>query len=64
MAELQKLSIPHGWKIMWNELPETDPEVRSGEMVDAFLPARTEPDNIVLWLKSEYPRISRRGYMI
>lgn len=25
MAKLQKLSIPYGWKIMWNELPETDP---------------------------------------
>lgn len=26
MAKLQKLSIPYGWKIMWNELPETDPD--------------------------------------
>ena len=25
MAKLQKLSIPHGWKTMWNELSVTDP---------------------------------------
>ena len=25
MTELQKLRIPHGWKMMWNDFSETDP---------------------------------------